>query len=167
MPIAKAVITPDRDAIVSEIDISAPPSRVFEALIDPNQLMRWFTNASCPAKSWQMDARLGGKYSYVTEKGKLVVNGVDEFKCHGEITEIRSDAAAGLYLLVYTWISNWHLDPERKTVVRWELTPTASGTHVKVTHSGLAQEPETLADYSGGWPGVVEKLKEFTERNDS
>jgi hypothetical protein len=35
---------------------------------------------------------------------------------------------------------------------------------VKVTHSGLAQEPAARKDYSGGWLGVVEKLKEFAER---
>ncbi len=159
----KAIVMPDLDAIIAEIDISASPGRVFEALTDPSQLMRWFTDASCPVKSWQMDARLGGSYSYATEKSNIVVNGVSEFKCRGEIIEIRSDAAAGLYLLVYTWIGNWHLDPEKKTIVRWELTPTASGTHVKVKHSGLAQEPEARKDYSGGWPGVVEKLKQFAE----
>jgi uncharacterized protein YndB with AHSA1/START domain len=163
MPKAKSVVTPDQDAIIAEIDISAPPSRVFEALTDSDQLMRWFTDASCPVKFWQMDARLGGSYSYATEKSNIVVNGVSEFKCHGEILEIRADAAAGLYILVYTWIGNWHLDPEKKTIVRWELTPTASGTHVKVTQSGLAQEPEARADYRGGWPGVVEKLKQFAE----
>jgi uncharacterized protein YndB with AHSA1/START domain len=167
MAMSKAIITPDQDAIIAEIDIAAPPSRVFAALTDPEQLQRWFTDASCPVKFWQMDARLGGGYSYATEKSNFVVNGVDEFKCHGEITEIQSDAAAGRYLLAYTWIANWHLDPERKTMVRWELTPTALGTHVRVTHSGLAQEPEARKDYRGGWPGVVEKLKAFAEGNDS
>jgi uncharacterized protein YndB with AHSA1/START domain len=158
MPDAKTIITPDLDAIVSEIDISAPPSRVFEALIDPEQLMLWFTNASCPVKLWRMDARLGGSYSYATAKGNIVVNAVNEFKCRGEITEIDQPR-----LLVYTWIANWHLEPERKTVVRWELKPTASGTHLKVTHSGLALEAEARADYSGGWPGVVKNLKGFVE----
>ena len=105
-----------------------------------------------------MDARLGGSYSYATEKSTVVVNGVSEFQCRGEILEIDPPR-----LLVYTWIGNWHLDPEKKTIVRWELTPAASGTHVKVTHSGLAQEPEARKDYSGGWPGVVEKLKQFAE----
>jgi len=162
MPKVNAVVTPDQDAIIAEIDISAPLSRVFEALTDPDQLVRWFTDASCPVKSWQMDARLGGKYSYATEKANFDVNGVDEFKCHGEITEIDPPR-----LLVYTWSGNWHLDPARKTIVRWELTPTASGTHVKVTHSGLAEEPAARADYSGGWPGVVEKLKAYAERDDS
>jgi len=35
---------------------------------------------------------------------------------------------------------------------------------VKVTHSGLAQEPVARQDYSGGWPGVVEYLKNFVEK---
>ncbi len=154
----KASITPDQDSIVTEIDIAAPPSRVFEALTDPAQLMRWFTDASCPVKSWQMDARPGGSYSYATEKGNFEVNGVSEFQCHGEIVKFDPPR-----LLVYTWISNWHLEPQRRTTVRWELTPTAAGTHLRVTHSGLAQEPEARKDYSGGWPGVVEKLRQFAE----
>jgi uncharacterized protein YndB with AHSA1/START domain len=154
----KARITPDQDTIVAEIEISAPPSRVFQALTDPDQLVRWFSDASCPVKFWQMDARLGGAYNYATGKSSVVVNGVSEFKCHGEITEIDPPR-----LLVYTWISNWHLDAEKKTTVRWELTPTATGTHVKVTHSGLAQDPAARADYSGGWPGAIEKLKQFAE----
>ena len=62
----KAIVTPDQDAIIAEIDIAAPPGRVFEALTDSDQLLRWFTDASCPVKFWQMDARLGGKYSYAT-----------------------------------------------------------------------------------------------------
>jgi len=152
----KVTITPDQDAIVAEIEIAAPPGRVFEALTESDQLMRWFTDASCPVKFWHMDARLGGSYSYATEKSNFVVNGVSEFQCHGEILEFDPPR-----LLVYTWIANWHLDPEKKTIVRWELTPTPSGTHVRVTHSGLAQEPEARADYSGGWPGVVEKLQQF------
>lgn len=154
----KASVAPDLDAIIAEIDISAPPSRVFAALTDATQLLHWFTDESCPIKSWQMDARLGGEYNYATEKSRIVVNGVSEFKCHGEILEIDPPR-----LLVYTWFGNWHLDPEKETVVRWELTSIACGTHVKVTHSGLAQDPEARKDYSGGWPGVVEKLKQFAE----
>jgi uncharacterized protein YndB with AHSA1/START domain len=154
----KEIITPDRDAIIAEIDISATPNRVFEALTNPAQLVRWFNDASCPVKFWQMDVRQGGSYRYETEKGTHPVNGVDEFRIRGEITEIDPPR-----LLVYTWIANWHRDKVLKTIVRWDLTPTASGTHVKVTHSGLAQEPEASADYSGGWVSVVEKLKQFTE----
>jgi uncharacterized protein YndB with AHSA1/START domain len=156
----QSIITPDRDAVVCEIDIAAPPARVFRALTDSRELALWFTDASCPLKFWQMDARKGGRYRYETEKGTIVVNGVSQFQCEGEILEMDPPR-----LLVYTWVANWHDDKRRKTVVRWELTAVSKGTHVKVTHSGLAQETVAREDYKGGWPGVVEKLKKFVERN--
>lgn len=159
MSLTTTIVTSDLDAIVSEIEIAAPPARVFDALTNEDQLLVWFTDASCPVTFWQMEARKGGSYSYATEKGKFEVNGVSEFECHGEILEYDPPR-----LLVYTWIANWHLDKEGKTIVRWDLTPTATGTHVKVTHCGLAQEPAALKDYSGGWVGVMEKLKGFAER---
>jgi uncharacterized protein YndB with AHSA1/START domain len=155
----QTVISPDQGVLITEIDITAPPARVFSALIDPKQLALWFTDASCPVKTWRMDARRGGSYGYATGKGSHVVNGVSEFECHGDILEFDPPR-----LLVYTWVANWHLDKQRKTVVRWELTPAGAGTHVKVTHSGLANEAVAREDYRGGWPGVVEKLKEFVEK---
>ena len=155
---ATTIVTPDQDAVIVEIEIFAPPARVFEALIDPDQLAQWFTNETCPAKFWKMDPRLGGSYSYATEQANFEINGVNEFKCHGEVTEIDPPR-----LLVYTWIANWHLDKDSKTTVRWELTATASGTRVKVTHSGLFNDPASRKDYSGGWLGVMDKLKQFAE----
>ena len=74
------IVTPDQDEIVSEIQISAPPERVFQALIDEAQLMRWFAgDSSCPVKFWKLDPRKGGKYHYHTAKGTHAVNGVTEF----------------------------------------------------------------------------------------
>jgi uncharacterized protein YndB with AHSA1/START domain len=154
-----AVITPTQDAIVTEIDIAAPPLRVFQALTTAEELKRWFGSPECPVKFWQFDPRPGGKYRYETEKGTIVVNNVSQFECHGEILEYYPPR-----LLVYTWIANWHDDIKRQTVVRWDLTPTSEGTHVKVTHSGLADLPVARKDYSGGWPGVLEMLKKFAER---
>ncbi|MFY9560236.1 MAG: SRPBCC domain-containing protein [Terriglobales bacterium] len=154
----ETIVTPGQDALVTEIDIAAPPERVFKALTDPARLKVWFNDPSCPVKTWDMDARKGGSYSYATEKGSIVVNGVSEFKCNGEILEIDPPR-----LLIYTWVANWHDDKQRKTTVRWELEPSGKGTHVKVTHSGLAQEQVAREDYRGGWPGVLEKLKQFAE----
>ena len=153
------IVTADQDAIVSEIQISAPPERVFQAISDAGELERWFTNPESPVKFWKMDARVGGQYSYATEKGSIAVNGVNDFECHGEILECDPPR-----LLVYTWFGNWHDDSRIRTVVRWELTPTANGTHVRVTHSGLSNLPVARKDYTGGWPGVVEQLKKFVEQ---
>jgi uncharacterized protein YndB with AHSA1/START domain len=153
------IVTPDLDAVVAEIQISAPPERVFKALTDAGELQRWFNGGSeCPVKLWRMEARVGGQYSFFSEKASIEVNGIREFKCSGEIVECDPPR-----VLAYTWIGNWHDDPNSSTIVRWELTPTKSGTHVKVTHSGLASLPVARKDYSGGWTGVVEHLKKFVE----
>jgi uncharacterized protein YndB with AHSA1/START domain len=156
---AKAVLTSDQDAIISEVDIHAPAERVFEALTDPRQLLRWWTRDECPTDFFEMDARPGGKWRFGTKPSSLNVNGVSQFFCEGEVLEFVPPR-----LLAYTWIANWHDDKTRRTLVRWELTPTNDGTHVKVTHSGLAQEAVARKDYSGGWPGVVQALKKFVEK---
>lgn len=155
---AKVTGVGEQDAIVSEIEIAAPPERVFKALTEQKQLSLWWNDASCPIKLFEMDARPGGRWRFETQAGEIEVNGVREFKANGEILEFMPPR-----MLVYTWIANWHDDPAQKTVVSWELTPTQGGTRVKVTHSGLAQLPIARKDYAGGWPGVVEKLKQFTE----
>ncbi len=157
---ATAVISTDQDAIVSEVSISAPPERVFKALSDPSELQRWFGSPECPTKYWKMEGRLGGKYSYATGDGTIEVNNVRKFECHGEITEFDPPR-----VIAYTWFGNWHDDTSVRTLVRWELTPKAKGTHVRVTHSGLAKLPIARKDYSGGWPGVIEMLKKFAETN--
>ena len=155
---ATTSITPDQDAVVSEIHIAAPPERVFQALVDPKQVMSWWTSAECQIDSFKMEPRKGGRWEYDTKQSKLNVNGVTKFHCDGEVLEYDPPCR-----LAYTWIANWHDDKTRRTVVRWELTPKAGGTQLKVTHSGLAQEPSARKDYSGGWTGVVEQLKKFVE----
>jgi uncharacterized protein YndB with AHSA1/START domain len=146
------------DAIVSEIQIAAPPERIFQALTDPAQLALWFGNVGCPVKQWEMDPRPGGRYGYSMENGTLTINGVSKFECHGEITEIDPP-----HLLVYTWVANWHDDKSHRTVVRWELFSEDNGTRVRVTHSGLAGEDVARKDYTQGWPGVLQQLKKFME----
>ena len=40
-----SIITPDQDAIITEIEINAPAARVFKALTDSKELMAWFNDA--------------------------------------------------------------------------------------------------------------------------
>jgi len=156
---ADSVVTQDQDAVVTEVEIAAPPERVFQALVDPKQVMSWWTSDECRIESFAMETKPGGRWSYDTKQGKLKVNGVSKFHCDGEVLEFDPPR-----LLAYSWVANWHDDKTKRTVVRWELTPKAGGTHVKVTHSGLATLPIARKDYSGGWVGVVEQLKNFVEK---
>ena len=44
------------------------------------------------------------------------------------------------------------------------LTPSATGTRVRVTHSGLANEPISRKDYGQGWDGVLHLLQTYLQR---
>jgi uncharacterized protein YndB with AHSA1/START domain len=70
-----------QDAIVAEIEVAAPPERVFAALIDPQQLMQWWGGEGrCKKRLWQIDARVGGQWrseSY-DPTGKVAINGISD-----------------------------------------------------------------------------------------
>jgi len=147
-------ITPDLDAIISEIDIAAPPELIFKAICDAETVRR-----RCPGLDvFEMDLRVGGHWCLEIRNAKPR-RGCSVTRHDGEILELEAPR-----LLVYTWFANFHEDPRSRSVVRWDLTPTESGTHVKVTHSGLASEPAARADYAGGWPGVLEEIKTYAEK---
>lgn len=150
---AHTIITPNLDAIVCEIDIAAPPQRVFKAISDAEEIRR----RSPQLQAYEMDMRLGGRW-YLEMRVPQPYRGVSVIRHEGEILELDPPR-----LLVYSWLANFHNDPKMSSVVRWELTATKTGTHVKLTHSGLASEPQAAKDYSGGWPGVLEGIKQFLE----
>ena len=157
----------DRDAIVREIDIAAPPERVFDALTDAKQLFEWWgREESVALELFEMDARPGGRWRFrcvptpgadLGEHGEqLRRNGADAFEAHGEVLE-----AVRPRLLVWSWIANWHDRPHDTTIVRWELFRTATGTRVRVTHSGFADQPIAWRDYGPGWDGVLQLLRGY------
>jgi uncharacterized protein YndB with AHSA1/START domain len=150
---AHTIITPNLDAIVCEIDIAAPPQRVFKAISDAEEIRR----RSPQLQAYEMDLRLGGRW-YLEMRVPQPYRGVSVIRHEGEILELDPPR-----LLVYSWLANFHNDPKMTSVVRWELTAPKTGTHVKLTHSGLASEPQAAKDYSGGWPGVLEEIKQFLE----
>ncbi len=152
---SSAIVTPDQDTIVSEIDIAAPAELVFKGICDAETVRRRAPYLSV----FEMDLRVGGHWRLEMRMPKPH-HGVPVVHHGGEILELDPPR-----LLVYTWTANFHKDPNHLSVVRWELTPTKSGTHVKVTHSGLASEPAACKDYAGGWPGVLQELKTFAEKN--
>jgi uncharacterized protein YndB with AHSA1/START domain len=149
-----AVLNPNQDTIVSEIDIAAPAERVFRAIADAEVVRRRAPYLDV----FEMDLRVGGKWRLEMTMPKPH-RGVTVVKHDGEILELDPPR-----LLVYTWFANFHDDPKHRSIVRWELTPTKSGTLVKVTHSGLASEPGACKDYGQGWPGVLQEIKVHAEK---
>lgn len=153
--------TEDGDAVVSEIEILAPPSRVFQSLTDSKQLMTWWgAEPTVDLRTFEMDARVGGRWRFeCTDRAGNPVNGVTEFVAHGVI--VRFDPPR---FLAYTWIANWHDEPTQETLVSWELKRTRRGTRVRVTHSGLANQDVARKDYRSGWSGVLQLLKTYLSK---
>ncbi len=153
---ANVAITPEQDSVFAEIQIAAPPERVFQAITDPLQLMQWWGS---PGKyrlgKWEGDLRPGGKWR---SEGKNAAG--ESFEVHGEYLEVDPPR-----LLVYTWVASW--DDGLRTEVRWELTPSQAGTLVRVRHSGFAGQIEKAKGYAGGWPGVLSWMQSYVERNET
>jgi uncharacterized protein YndB with AHSA1/START domain len=155
---SKSQITSDNDAVITEVEINAPPARVFQALIDRDQALQWGKSEAFEITLWEMDAHLGGKWHFISREREGTGTG-KIFDHHGEILRIDPPR-----LLEYSWLTNWHPDPNHRTIVRWDLAPTKTGTILKVTHSGLAALPGVAEGYAQGWPGLVQQIKNFVEK---
>jgi uncharacterized protein YndB with AHSA1/START domain len=146
---------PNADEIVSEIQIAAPPERVFQALVDPSQVVRWWGQKSIyRCTEFQSDLRPGGKWRTAGVSGDG-----GAFEAAGEYLEIDPPR-----LLVHSWVASW--TGEVKTTVRWELEPIKNGTLVRIRHSGLAAHPELANSYSG-WPRLLTWLQALMERGET
>lgn len=152
---ATSKVTPDGDAIVSEIHIAASPDRVFQALVDPQQVPQWWGQGGVyRCTKFHADLRVGGKWLC----GGIGPDG-GNFEIVGEYLEINPP-----HLLVYTWVASWTGDV--KTTVRWELESANKGTLLRIRHSGLAAHPQAARSYRG-WPRMLGWLQAFLDRGET
>jgi uncharacterized protein YndB with AHSA1/START domain len=139
------------DTIFAELEIDAPPEVVFAALTDPEQMQAWWgTPDTYQTCNWQVDPRAGGKWSCDTKNAKdgalKTVHGVYE-----EFDPPR--------VLVFTWNPGWEQMPE--TRVRITLEPTATGTLLRLVHSGFAEHERAAQEHTQGWTRVLGWLIRF------
>lgn len=147
--------TPEAGEIVSEIQIAAPTERVFEALVVPSQVVKWWGQKGIYiCKEFQADLRVGGKWRSAGIDGRG-----NPFETSGKFLEINRPR-----VLAYTWVASWTGDLE--TVVRWELEPTSTGTLVRIRHSGFAGHPEMGQSYRG-WPRMLGWLQALVARGET
>jgi uncharacterized protein YndB with AHSA1/START domain len=144
------------DTIVQEITIKAPAGRIFAALTNPDELLKWWAaEGKFRATHVESDLRHGGRWSM-----RLVSDRTGDASCtsvHGEYRAIDPPL-----LLIFTWIRDEEHCTE--TLVRWDLEETDGVTTVRVTHSGLTSE--RLRTRNSGWPMIVELLKTHLEKQD-
>jgi len=144
--------TTANDTIVKEITIKAPAERVFEALTNPQQRLKWWgaEGVYC-GTHMESDLRPGGKW---------LTRGVGRdgasFSVAGEYREIERPR-----VLVFTWLPSWQKDAS-ESLVRFDLDEKHGVTTVRLTHSGLTTEASR--DHHKGWPQVLAWLRSYVER---
>jgi len=118
--------------------IRAPIPRVFEALLNPEQLVQWW------ADDPRVEAELGGRYEGTLPEGRV----------EGSITAIDGPGQ-----LSYMWPIP-HEDGSVETSVAYELSPKGSDTFVHLVHRAPHAVP---GEWTGLWNGALESLKAFLE----
>ena len=149
----RALANVEDGVIKAEIDITAPPERVFRSLTEPAELTQWWGDDSMyRTYDWQVDLRPGGVWS-------TRARGADgsETTVGGEYIEVDPPR-----LLVYTWRPSW--DGFVETTVRCELHPTSAGTCVRITHTGFVDRSMEAEGTGEGWKRVLEWAARHLER---
>jgi uncharacterized protein YndB with AHSA1/START domain len=139
------------DAIVEEITIEAPADRIFSALIDPAQRVKWWgLKGRFETTDMESDTRPGGHWMM---RG-IGVGG-------------RPFHVAGVYriverprVLAFTWLPDWD-ESATETLVRFDLEERDGVTTVRLTHSGFASAPSRTRHQ--GWPQILSWLKGYAE----
>ena len=141
--------TAANETIVEEINIKGSPDRIFEALADAKQRIKWWgAKSAYESTEVDSDVRVGGKWMM-----KGIAFG-KPFSCHGVYTKVERPR-----LLEFTWNPSWQND-SLESLVRFDLNEKDGVTNVRVTHSGLTS---AARDAHKGWPQVLSWLKGYVE----
>src|ERR1700739_370686 len=98
------------DTIVQEITINAPAERVFEALTNPDQRVKWWgAEGRFQTTHMESDLRPGGKWIM-----RGIGVGGKPFSVRGEYRKLERP-----HLLVFTWLPDWQ-ENAPETLVRFD-----------------------------------------------
>jgi uncharacterized protein YndB with AHSA1/START domain len=145
------------DSLRKQVDIKAPPARVWQALTDHEQFGAWFK------------VKLDGPFVVGQKAGGQITHpGYEHVRFEALVEEIRPQE---LFVL------RWHpygIDPqvdysgEAMTRVEFRLEPLGAGTRLTVTESGFDRIPEhrraeAFRMNEGGWAQQVENIRRHVD----
>jgi|SRR5215467_3206624 len=135
--------TTTETAVEREVEIGASPETVWEFLVDPAKVTRWFGSGSA-----SLDPRPGGQYR---------VDGIVGNIANGEFVELDPPRR-----LVHTfgWEPKGGVEnsvPPGSSTIEIELEPSGDGTLLKFRHYGLP-DAEAVRSHSFGWDHYLSRL---------
>lgn len=138
------------DTIVQEITIKGSAKRIFAALTNPEERVKWWGVGRFQAIQMESDLRPGGKWAM---RGTGI--GGRPFSVVGEYRKVEPP-----HLLVFTWLPDWQ-DDATESLVRFDLNENDGVTTVRLTHSGLITERSRTSHR--GWPEILASLLGYVE----
>jgi uncharacterized protein YndB with AHSA1/START domain len=138
------------DTIVQEITIKGSAKRIFAALTNPEERVKWWGVGRFQAIQMESDLRPGGKWAM---RGTGI--GGRPFSVVGEYRKVEPP-----HLLVFTWLPDWQ-DDATESLVRFDLNEKDGVTTVRLTHSGLITERSRTSHR--GWPEILASLRGYIE----
>jgi uncharacterized protein YndB with AHSA1/START domain len=140
------------DTVIQEITIKGSATRIFEALTNPDQRVKWWgSEGRFKARHMESDLRPGGNWVMRGDGA-----GGKPFRVSGQYRQIEPPR-----LLVFTWLPDWQEDAV-ESLVRLELEEKNGVTTVRLTHSGLTSETSRISHR--GWPQILTWLRTYVER---
>jgi uncharacterized protein YndB with AHSA1/START domain len=134
-------------SVVVEREFAAPPEKLWRALTQPHLIEEWLmTNDFMPNVGHHFNLR--GDWGGVLD-------------C--EVLAIEPNRQ-----LAYTW-NHVHADPayNLESVVTFTLTPTGSGTHLRVEQAGFRRDqPQAFGGAKFGWQKFLGNLDQVVARGD-
>ena len=140
------------DTFVQEITIKGTAERIFEALTDPEQRVKWWGSGDrFKATHMESDLRPGGRWLM-----RGISMGDRPFNVAGTYRSVERPR-----LLEFTWLPSWQGDAT-ESVVRFDLDEKDGVTTVRLTHSGLTTERSRGSHQ--GWGQILGWLRAYVER---
>ncbi len=127
-------------SVVVEREMPYPPERIWRALTQPHLIEEWLMkNDFSPV--------VGHRFNLNADWGSV--------DC--QVVAVEPNKT-----LSYTWGSR-----DLKSVVTWTLTPTSTGTHLRMEQSGFRpDQPQYYEGAKGGWPRFFSSLEQVLARID-
>jgi uncharacterized protein YndB with AHSA1/START domain len=127
-------------SVVVERDMPFPPEKIWRALTQSHLIEEWLMNNDFRADE-------GHRFSLSAYWGSV----------EGQVQMVEPNKT-----LSYTWDTK-----DLKSVITWTLTPTSTGTHLRMEQSGF--QPDQTSYYRGatvGWQQFFAALEQLLARTD-
>jgi uncharacterized protein YndB with AHSA1/START domain len=149
----------ESDTIEKSIELSAPISRVWQALTDHTQFGEWFrVSIDAPFQTGQPST------------GHITHPGYEHLRWEAVVQKLEPE---------HTFSFTWHpyaIDPavdyshETPTLVEFTLSPTPTGTLLRVIESGFenipaARRAEAFLKNSGGWAAQMRNIEAYVAQH--